>query len=57
MPVIRYNIGCYNEEYLRPIIHFTQMYSDCVNSARTAKDREVTAHTNPTFAWANLATE
>ena len=25
--------------------------------ARTAKDREVTAHANPTFAWANLATE
>ena len=33
------------------------MYSDCVNSVRTAKAREVTAHANPTFAWANLATE
>ena len=33
------------------------MYTDCVNSARAAKDREVTAHANPTFAWANLATE
>ena len=30
---------------------------DCVNSARTAKDCDVTAHANPTFAWADLATE
>ena len=29
----------------------------CVNSARTAKDCDVTAHANPTFAWADLATE
>ena len=28
-----------------------------MNSARTAKDREVTAHANLTFAWANLAKE
>ena len=25
--------------------------------ARTAKDSDVTAHANPTFAWADLATE
>ena len=30
---------------------------DCVNSARTAKDRDVTAHAYPTFAWADLTTE
>ena len=28
-----------------------------MNSARTAKDCDVTAHANPTFAWADLATE
>ena len=28
-----------------------------MNSARTAKDCDVTGHTNPTFAWADLATE
>ena len=30
---------------------------DCVNSVRTAKDCDVTAHAKPTFAWADLATE
>ena len=30
---------------------------DCLNSASTAKYRDVTAHANPTFAWADLATE
>ena len=39
----------YNREYRSPVIHFTQMYSDCVNSARNAKDRDVTARANPTF--------
>ena len=33
------------------------MYSDCVNSVRTAKDRDVTAHANLTFTWADFATE
>ena len=28
-----------------------------MNSARTAKDCDVTAHANPAFAWADLATE
>ena len=28
-----------------------------MNSARTAKDCDVTAHAKPTFAWADLATE
>ena len=28
-----------------------------MNSARTAKDGDVTAHANPTFGWADLATE
>ena len=36
-----------NQAYRRLInIHLTQMYSDCVNSARTAKDRNFTT-TNP----------
>ena len=33
------------------------MYGDCVNSVRTAKNSDVTAHANATFAWADLATE
>ena len=28
-----------------------------MNSARTAKDCDVTGHANPTFAWADLATK
>ena len=57
--LIRSEIGYGFQEACRtPRLNFSRSTPrDCLNSASTAKYRDVTAHANPTFAWTDLATE